>query len=360
MSIALVYRDRGHGIDGIRDYSRELNDALADNEADASLLLVRGKRLPSKLAQSDAVVLQYNPFAYGRWGYAPWLARGLRKLKRAPQRPIIAIMVHEPFMPFSGVRAGLMGMWQRLQLRSIRRASDVTFVSIEAWADKISHRRPKQPTYHVPVGSALPDMRHEGVATRAELGIDERTIVLTTFATGHPSHMSGHVCAAAIALREAGHPVAVLNLGAGARRLKGLPKAIRVETPGPLELTTLARMLAASDVFVSPFVDGVSCRRTTFMAGLQHALPVVATDGPLTDDLLRRHPEACRLIPVGDRKRFAATVVELAEDPARRERLAQGARLLFERHFAWPVIAGQIEAHLEEVFLAHLRSDTAR
>jgi glycosyltransferase involved in cell wall biosynthesis len=360
MAIDLVYRDRGAPVDGVRDYSRELNDALAANDADASLVLISGKRLPRKLAHADAVVVEYSPFAYGRWGFAPWLPRGLRQLRRDTPRPIVAVMVHEPFMPLSGLRAAVMGAWQRLQLRAVRRAADVTFVSIEPWVGKVRHWGPKGPIHHVPVGSSLPDMRHDGDLARAELGIDERAVVLAAFSTGHPSHLTGHVAASAIGLHEAGHSVVVLNLGAGAAPLKGLPESIRVETPGRLEPAAVARLLAAADLFVAPFVDGVSTRRTSFMAALQHALPVVATDGKLTDDLLHREHDAFRLAPVKDQRRFAAAVVDLAGQPAERERLAHEARGLYERRFAWSVIAAQVERHLHDVFLDHLRRPTRK
>jgi glycosyltransferase involved in cell wall biosynthesis len=121
-----------------------------------------------------------------------------------------------------------------------------------------------------------------------------------------------------------------------------------VVEPGRLDSIELARQLSAADVFVAPFVDGVSSRRTTFVAALQHALPIVATDGPLTDRFLRRAREAIRLVPVQSPERFAAAVVQLTERPSDRFWLAQGARLLYEREFAWRVIADRVLAHLRD------------
>jgi glycosyltransferase involved in cell wall biosynthesis len=264
-------------------------------------------------------------------------------------------MVHEPYMPLSGVRRSLMGWWQRVQLGRVRKAADVTFVSIAPWLEAVRRFGPGTPVHHIPVGSNLPDMRSHREAARAELGVTEGTIVLAAFGTSHPSRLMGHVGASAKALHDAGYSVILLNLGANAPAVEGVPEAVRVEMPGLLDPTMLARRLSAADVFVAPFIDGVSSRRSTFVSALQHALPVVATDGFLTDESLRQETDACRLVSVNDRDQFANAVVELAERPVERERLARGARLLYEREFAWPVIADQVMARLHEVFIAALR-----
>ena len=108
----------------------------------------------------------------------------------------------------------------------------------------------------------------------------------------------------------------------------------------------MARHLAAADLFVAPFVDGVSTRRTTLMAALQHGLPVVGTDGRLTDDVLRRAGDALTLVPADDPRRLAAAVRWLGGDAD--QRLARGAagRELYEDSFDWPVISATLVAAL--------------
>jgi glycosyltransferase involved in cell wall biosynthesis len=354
MQVSVLYRDAGAQVDGIRDYSRGLCAGLAEQGAAASLEPMNGRELPTEIARADAVVLQYNPFSYGRRGYAPWLPEALERLNSKQRRPIIAVMVHEPYMPLSGFRASVMGGWQRFQLAKVRRAADVTFVSIGPWVETVQRWGPKgQPVHHVPVGSTLPDMRTHRQEARSELGVSDRAIVLTAFGTSHPSRMPSYVGAGARALHEAGHEVVLVNLGANAPMPEGVPETVRIESPGYLDAADLARRLSAADIFVAPFIDGVTSRRSTFVAALQHGLPVVATEGRLTDDLIRRSG-ACRLTPVGSPERFARAVVELAEQPAERQMLGRSARLFYEHEFAWPVIADRVLGHLREVFLAHL------
>jgi glycosyltransferase involved in cell wall biosynthesis len=120
---------------------------------------------------------------------------------------------------------------------------------------------------------------------------------------------------------------------------------VRLIEPGRLEASDLARHLAAADLFVAPFVDGVSTRRTTLMAALQHGLPVVGTDGRLTDGVLRSS-HALTLVSVDDRQGLSDAARGLAGDPGRRHALGAAGRELYERAFAWPVIAATIVAAL--------------
>jgi glycosyltransferase involved in cell wall biosynthesis len=99
-------------------------------------------------------------------------------------------------------------------------------------------------------------------------------------------------------------------------------------------------------VFVAPFVDGVSTRRTTLMAALQHGVAVVGTDGRLTDDILRASREALTLAPVGDRHQLEDAVRRLADDPGLRRSRGAAGRELYTSSFAWPVTAAIVATAL--------------
>jgi glycosyltransferase involved in cell wall biosynthesis len=238
-----------------------------------------------------------------------------------------------------------MGAWQRVQLWALRLAADVVLVSIQAWTEVIGPR-PRRPVHHVPVGSALPDMRAARTDQRRELGLADETVVLCAFGTAHPTRLTRHIERAALSVKARGQEVVVLNLGLGAKPLAALEGEVRVLTPGRLDVQSLARWLAASDLYLAPFEDGVSTRRTTLMAALQHALPVVATDGPLTDGVLRSS-DALRLVPPSDEALFAEQVCRLASAAPDRAVLGRRARELYERHFAWPHIVDRTLTVLE-------------
>ncbi|HEY5743588.1 MAG TPA: glycosyltransferase, partial [Terrimicrobiaceae bacterium] len=110
--------------DGIGDYTYWLASALAQSGVEASVWTSRGptraacegvevhpffevdkpqsvKALPGLLAAGhslDWLVVQYNPFAFGRWGYCPWLVSTLRRLKKSGQCRV-AVMFHETQVP---------------------------------------------------------------------------------------------------------------------------------------------------------------------------------------------------------------------------------------------------------------------
>lgn len=348
--------------DGIRDYTLRLVAALNyTNRIDADLLWrdddgswCTGREmgrcghpdrdsysLGSLLSKSDALLVQYNPFLYGRWGFAPWLPFVLWRMRCSRVRPRIALMVHEPFVPMINWRWRIMGVWQRLQLFVLRLSADIVFVSIEAWAQHLGNSNGEGPIYHLPVGSSLPDGRRFRKQQRELLGADEHTVVLATFGQNHPARLQRCVVESANALKEAGRRVILLNLGANAPPLTGLDDAVRAYSPGNLPADELARWLAAADVYLAPFVDGASTRRTTLMAAMQHGLPIVATDGPLTDSVLRE-AGALRLVPMQLLDQFPREVRMLVESPDARRFQGARARDQYVQCFDWPVTTSRL------------------
>jgi glycosyltransferase involved in cell wall biosynthesis len=254
-------------------------------------------------------------------------------------------MVHEPYVPMIGWRWTLMGTWQRAQLFAIRLLSDVVAVSIEKWTSDLGAFWPRRPTHHLPVGSNLPDRRGMRNAQRARLEIGDR-IVLASMTSGHPSRHLEYITAAANAVAEICGPTVLLNLGAGARRPDGLVEAVEVHSPGQMAEEDLAAHVASADIFLAPFIDGVSTRRGSMMAALQHGVAVVGTDGRLTDTVLREAINAVRLVPVERRDHFVDAVVELARNAEARSKLGQEGRRLYEGSFDWPVVATRLTAAL--------------
>jgi glycosyltransferase involved in cell wall biosynthesis len=319
-------------VDGIRDYAERLAGALTEKG-----LEVEVDREKPDARPADLILLNYNPFSFGKWGFAPGLARGLGRARRRNSR--IGLIVHESYVPPLSRRWKLMGAWQRRQLRSVCRRADLVFTPVEVLAQELG-------AVHLPVGSNLPDMRHCRDFERGRLEIDADALVIAAFGTGHPSRRMADVAAAANTAAGLGAEVVVLNLGAGAPAIRDLDDSVRVFEPGWLEASAVARHLAAADLFVAPFVDGVSTRRTTLMAALQHGLPVVGTDGHLTDGILRRSRQALTLVSVDDRERLEGAVRLLATDADERRARGAAARELYERSFDWPVIAATIVAEL--------------
>jgi glycosyltransferase involved in cell wall biosynthesis len=344
-AIALVCKESHGEIDGIRDYTVQLADALRRVDGVSADVLGPGA-LNGALADYDAVVVQYNPFMYGRWGFAPWLPAALLRTRRRQPELEIALMVHEPYVPMINWRWALMGAWQRSQLFALRAIADPVFASIDAWASTLGGMRPKRAAYHLPVGSNLPDRRPHRKQARLGLDATPETLIVSTFGTAHPARRFEYVAAAVNAIAATGVPTIFLNLGAGAPAIDGVTGSVRVLAPGLQSPRALAELLSAADIFLAPFIDGVSTRRTTVMAALQHGLAVVGTDGPLTDAALRESDHALRLVPVAREDLFVEAARRLASRQGERESVSSAARRLYDERFDWPIIAQMLLSRL--------------
>lgn len=348
--MALLAADSDREADGIRDYSNRLLSTLRSCPGVEAALFLRPAEggwaatngTPWTPSKADAVVLQYNPFSYGRRGFAPGLVRDLARLHRRPGGPVVAMMVHETYVDMKNLRWAAMGAWQRAQMAALRAVTDVQFCSIERWVERLRRWPGGDRVYHLPVPSNFPDRRADARRARAELGTAADGIVLTCFGLRHPGRLVGHVEAAAAAAAAAGIRATVLNLGPGEPSLESIAPGVLLRSPGYLPEDELARLLACSDLFLAPFADGVSTRRTTVMSALQHAVPVLGTDGHLTDRILRQSPGALRLVPVRERERFAAEAARLAQQAAERRALGDAGRRLYARSFDWPVVVDEL------------------
>jgi glycosyltransferase involved in cell wall biosynthesis len=320
-----VYPQTPGPVDAIRTYSERL--------VDARLLDVHDLR--SHAVWADAVILQYNPFSYGRRGFAPALIQRWAAV-RATAR---AVMVHEPFVPMIDWRSTLMGAWQRAQLAAVTLLAQRVFISVEGWRPRLPVGR-RAGAVHLPVGSTLPDARARRLQLRAEVGAGPGTFVIATLSTGHASHLVDLVDLATRAIA-AEREVLVLNLGAGARSLSALP--VRVVEPGRLDAERLASHMAAADLFLSPLVDGISTRRSSLMNALQQGIPVVGTDGELTDSVFRDRAYAgWRLAPASDANAFAAASLEVSRRPEELKAMGHAARRAYEECFDWPRAAERL------------------
>lgn len=338
--LALIYRDRGDRADGIRDHTAMLSEALTRLGADVSAPRVSRPWSwdRASIGSRDAVVIQYQPFAWGRWGLAPGLLSRLAYVRSKRRRPLIVLFVHEPAVPLTGFAQTCLGTIQRLQLWALRAQADVICTPVEVWAHALHRLRPARPCIHVPVSSNIPDRRAERIRRRAELGLSDGTIAIATLGTAHPSRLLGHIAHALHAVAASGLEAVWLDLGADPASYLTDP-LLPVRRPGFLEADELASWLAASDLFLAPWRDGATARRGSLMAALSNAVPVVSTLGPLTDSVLSDATDALLLIPREDAEAFSRAVFDLCLNHERRRRIGLAGRELYEREFAWAVSA---------------------
>jgi glycosyltransferase involved in cell wall biosynthesis len=359
MRIDLVFPVLPPTLDGIGDHTAQIARRMA-SRANVRILTAQSEATPipgvrihrsfsvdrpwEVLSLVDAVehdppdwlVLQFNQFSYGRWGLNPFLPLALKRLRGTLPDVRIAWMAHEDFVPATSWRFALMRLWQKQQFLALGRAADHIFFSIEPWVEKYGSWFGDTPVDHFPIGSNIPVRPGDSVALRDELGLNQ-AFVVGFFGTLR-ARLVTHLQAAVDGLRDRSTDVVLLNVGPDGPALQRALSGVQVIDAGRLPAADVSRHLAVMDLHLTPFIDGVSTRRGSFMAGIQHGVPTVATRGELTDRVLQdADGNALLLAPTSDPDAFARTAATLYDHPDRRQQIGEHACRLYADRFAFDV-----------------------
>lgn len=236
-----------------------------------------------------------------------------------------------------------MSSWQRAQFWSIGRLADVVAFSIEPWVKRYESWFPNSQVVHWPVSSNIPDLAVSLSKARTSLDIDTETFVAGIFGTVNASRLTDWIHDAAQEMLERSPNFTVLYVGPDGDALRSALPGIPILDAGALSPEEVSVHLSAMDVHLTPFIDGASTRRGSFLAGLQHGLPTVSTLGPLTDSLLvDLSGKAFALAPVDKTGAFVEKALDLFQNSADRQAMADEAKSFFNRHFSWSTIARQV------------------
>lgn len=242
-----------------------------------------------------------------------------------------------------------MNFWQGPQLRALSQGSDLVFVVVGKWRQQYARWFYGKPVQHLPVGSNIPREALSRFEARRRLGIAEEKLVLGVFGQGHHSQRWDLAAAAVCHLSRQGVPTVVLHLGPGTSHAREVFKGLEIISDGFLEAREVSRRLSAVDIFLAPFEDGISTRRGTLMAALQHGLPVVGTSGRATDDLLLQSDGVSLILTRLEISEYVRAVERVYSRPDLQTSLRSGSRRLFEAEFSWPVIAQKLIRYLQEM-----------
>ncbi len=368
MKLALISPALPPQLDGIGDYSAKLaaelstsNEVVVFTSEDQVADPIAGVRVVQAFDWSrprsnwqlvervreerpDWVIVQYNPFGWGRRGLNLQLPRVLRRISGFSK---VAVMFHERYFASAGDwRRAPMAAWQRWQYRQLVAAASVCLYSTEPWVPDHQKRFPGKPADLLPVGSNLPLSPGSRDDARRMLGIQPTTVVLGLFGSAHVSRLLPWIRLAAENLRAKGTDSMVLYLGPDQKAITEALPDVPVRCEGALPAAEVSRRLRAIDIYLSPFIDGVSTRRGSLLAALQHGLATVGTTGHSTGPLLASQADrAFLLVPSDAPQAFVAAVERLAAEPELRARLERNGEALFRSTFSW----GQITSRLVEI-----------
>ena len=293
----------------------------------------------------EVVNLQYQAAAFSMnsaaINYLPWRLRRL-----APT----VVTFHDLRVPYLFPKAGKLrervvrGMARRAAGCIATNAAD--FATLQGWT--------AAPLCQIPIGSNIDayEPNHVEIAeVRGALGIGADDMLLGYFGFLNETKGADALIDALARLDDRTHLVFIggqtgasdpQNNEAFLRDLRAqidrLGLSPRVHWTGFLPPARVSAHLAAADLMVMPYRDGVSLRRGTLMAVLAHGRPLITTiPADPTPEL--RHGENVWFVSAGDVAALAEAVERLAADPARRAQLGRGARDVAGL-FDWGRIAG--------------------
>lgn len=373
MRIDLVFPKLPPALDGIGDHTARLASALSARDCTVRVLTAQQdcSPLPNveverafhtrtrpgildvadsiRTAPPDWLLVQFEQFSYGRWGLNPFLPLVLYRLRSTAPEMRTAVMFHEDYMPATGLRSAIMGLWQKPQFWTLGGMADVAFFSTEPRAQQYESQFPDTSVHHLPVGSNIPDVGGDRARERDRLTVDPEAFVIGLFGSAHESRLLSYANAAVSACARDRPETRVLYVGPDGPDVRtALPAEVPLHDAGPLPPEDVSRCFAAMDLYLAPFRKGVSTRRGSFLTGLQHGVATVTTRGRATGALLSsRHEEAFLAPACSSRDGFAESVRRLARSPEARHRLGQCGHTFYQRHFSWPTVADRLLHALE-------------
>jgi glycosyltransferase involved in cell wall biosynthesis len=297
----------------------------------------------------DVLHIQYQAAAYDLTGWVNWLPW---RLRRRQGRPRTVVTFHDLRVPYMFPKAGRLRQWSILGLA--RHADAVITTNAE---DEQALRRHAWATHveRIPLGSnieAQPPAGFDRDGWRRQLGMGDSQVLLAYFGFLNQSKGGEELVLTLDRLLSHGHDARLLMIGgqvgdvdatnrAYLERVRSLIRERgldeRVRWTGHTSAAEVSANLLAADVVVMPYRDGVSFRRTTFIAALRHGCAVVTTPPAVALPELRPG-ENVLLAPAGDVEALAVAVAQLVRDAALTARLRAGAQAL-GRTFDWSEIA---------------------
>ncbi|MBI4469790.1 MAG: glycosyltransferase family 4 protein [Acidobacteria bacterium] len=309
-------------------------------------------RLQSELERGrfDWAIIQYVPHMYGRWGFNWALPYAMGEMRADGIRCLL--WVHELFLDWSlRPRRLAAGAAQRLMLAACLAASHRVVVSSETWLERLKRSSPDRSAEYLHLPSPCnfePEIEAVGIGRReGESPSGSNRITFGFFGTLHDSKLVGHLAVTLESARAAGWRAKLLCVGPEAKalagRLNGPGQAISasIESTGFLPPTEVVRRLQEVDIFLLPLLDGVSMRRSSLMAAFSLGLPVVGTDGPLTDPVLRQS-KICRLAPAKDAGAFAREALSLAANLKAARAQGDEGRRFYQRMCSWDSVGRRL------------------
>ncbi len=295
------------------------------------------------------ILWQYVPHMYGRGGVNLALPRVMRSLARQGRRQVA--IVHEIAAPFSlWPHRAAYALAHRVMWSAVWRHADALGISTAGWLQRLRLRPDhRDRLFLAPSPSNVPVVpcpADHAASWRNAAGIAGAKRVLGFFGSTGAGKGFPLVLGCWRAARRLEPSTALVVIGDRPAPPRGVNSGFLAL--GHVDAAEASRALQAIDLMVLPFADGVSERRSSFMAGLAHGRAILTTLGPATGAELR-DANFFAGAP-GRAESLEALTTRLLADEARLLQLGEAARRAYATRYDWPrlaaILAGRIAAIL--------------
>ena len=295
-----------------------LHDTYGRASREAIARRVAGKR--------TTVLVEYVPTAFGLKGAnLPWCNWLLDLSRRGTD---VRVMFHEPYFLYGWkpLHQSPLSIVQRLMARQLLRIGPETCISTDSWRRYLSPYAAEGSARRfitLPIPSSIPRCERPQLAAeqRRQL-VGDGDVLVGHFGT-YGTHIAPMLRDAILSLLPQETSLTIVCAGAGSDRFVAEVVAENPELQSRLRATRrlapadAAAVLAACELLLQPFPDGVTTRRTSVMAGLMNGRAVLTTSGQLTEPVWTE-TGAVSMTQAGDTPAFVAAARTLL---ARREDL---------------------------------------
>jgi glycosyltransferase involved in cell wall biosynthesis len=307
----------------------------------------------TRLKARPTLLVQYVPNAFGMKAMNLPFCLWLQSRSREP----VWVMFHEVLFKASqndSLPRRVLGYVNRVMAALVAGSAQRVFVSIPGWESLVKQVAPEQArTSWLPIFSNLPvEVDPSRVAAlRAQLGASNGSPILGHFAT-YQEPIATCLCESLLTLLD-GHPRStVLLLGRGSCEFAGTLLEQRPDVPrrivatGPLPPIQTSEHLAACDLLLQPYPDGISGRRGSAMAGLALGVPTITNEGRLSEPLWRES-QAVSLARGFSAQAFTDAANELLTDPQNLAALRTRSRALYFEIFHIDRVVAKLRDYAE-------------
>jgi len=282
--------------------------------------------------------VQYVPHAYGFKAMNLPFCLWLKSIRHAG----LIVMFHEVAFPIrraQPLRHNLLGAVTQLMARLVCHSARRIMVASARWQEMLIKLGATAPISWVPVPSNIPVVENAVATARWRQRFTKASGLLVGHFANYSDYSVKRLSQIMPALLGEHSQLSLLLLGTNSgelqRRLLNTNRHLagRVHATGSLAPQDLACALAACDLMVQPYPDGVSTRRCSTTALLAHGRAIVTTNGIATEHLWN-DSGAVAMAPVDNPDLLRDATRQMLSSYELRDSYACGARELYDKRFA--------------------------